>query len=129
MSIIRSEDSRKWIYTFLVIVSAIITFLLIRFLEQMGEWFDLEAKIGNFVMVSQGVSILIGFSCFMFMSKYKSVMIYLEEVYSELTKAVWPDKDSVVKITVGLIVSLTVISLVFVLVDNVFRFILKNIYQ
>jgi preprotein translocase subunit SecE len=57
MSILKIEDSKKWINAFLAIVSVIAGFVTIRFLLTMGEWFDLEAKIGNFPVVIQGVGI------------------------------------------------------------------------
>jgi preprotein translocase subunit SecE len=52
----------------------------------------------------------------------------MQEVYSELVKVVWPDKDSIMKMTVGLVIAVSVISGIFVLVDFTFRKILELLY-
>lgn len=128
MSIIRSEDGKKWINSFVAICSLLVGFVTIRFVEQLGEWFDLEAKVGNFLAVTQGLGILLGLVTFIATIKNKRAMEHMREVYAELTKVVWPDKDTVLKLTVGVIIGITIISTIFVAVDFIFRKILTLIY-
>ncbi|MCO4792666.1 MAG: preprotein translocase subunit SecE [Bacteriovoracaceae bacterium] len=128
MSIIKSEDGRKWINSFIAIVSILAGFVTIRFLESMGEMFDLEAKVKYFIMISQGVGILVGLTTFISILKNKTASTHLHEVYGELVKVVWPDKDSVVKVTIGIIIGVSIISSIFVGVDFTFRKILELIY-
>lgn len=128
MSIIRSEDSRKWINTLIASCAVLAGYASIRFIVQLGEWFDLEAKVGNFLGVTQGAGVLIGLAVFVGVSKNKKAMTLLNEVYGELVKAVWPQKDAIVKITIGLVVSLSIVSLIFVAIDLMFRKILEFIY-
>lgn len=127
MSLIKSEDSKKWINSFVAIVSAIAGFIVISFLEQMGEWFDLEAKIGNFPIVVQVAGIVVGLIVFISIVKNKTASDHLNEVYAELVKVVWPNKDEVLKITIGLIFALSIVSGLFVLVDFSFRKLLEII--
>ena len=127
MSLIKSEDSKKWINSFVAIVSAISGIIDIRFSEQMGEWFDLEAKIPNFPITVQVVGILIGLVVFISITKNRNASSYMDEVYAELVKVVWPNKDEVIKITIGLLIALSIVSGIFVFIDFGFRKILELI--
>lgn len=128
MSVIKQEDNQKWINSVIAIFSILIAFIVIRFSETMGEWFDLEAKIPSFGLVAQGVGIVLGLACFVLIIKNKSAYTHLKEVYGELTKVIWPDKDSILKITIGLVISLSIVSGFFVMVDYIFRWILNLLY-
>ena len=128
MSLVRVEDGKKWINAFVAIISIIAGFVAIRFAGQLSEWFDLEAKVSNFLAISQAVGILIGLVTFIGILKNKNASTHMQEVYSELVKVVWPDKDSVLKMTVGLVIAVSIISGIFVLIDFTFRKILELIY-
>ncbi|OUR94022.1 preprotein translocase subunit SecE [Halobacteriovorax marinus] len=128
MTLVRVEDGKKWINTFVAILSILAGFVAIRFMAQLGEWFDLEAKITSYLVVSQAIGILIGLGTFVGILKNKNASTHMQEVYSELVKVVWPDKDSVMKMTVGLVIAVSVISGIFVMVDFTFRKILELLY-
>ncbi len=128
MSIIKAEDNKKWINTFIALISILSGFLVIRFLGQMGEWFDLEAKIPYFIGVSQGAGALVGLVVFLVIRGNSSAKELLDEVYSELVKVIWPDSESVVKSTIGILIGLSILSVIFVGVDYVFRWLLNQIY-
>jgi len=128
MSIVKAEDSKKWINAFIAIVAILVGYIFIQFIEQMGEWFNLEAKVKNFFAVTQGLGILAGLTTFMGILKNSNSMALLNEVYAEIVKVVWPDKDAILKITVGLVIGISIISGVFVLVDYLFRQVLQLIY-
>jgi len=128
MTLVRVEDGKKWINTFVAILSILAGFVAIRFMAQLGEWFDLEAKVTSYLAVSQAVGILIGLGTFIGVLKNKNASTHMQEVYSELVKVVWPDKDSIMKMTVGLVIAVSVISGIFVLVDFTFRKILELLY-
>lgn len=117
MSILKIEDSQKWINAFLAIVSVIAGYVSIRFLVTMGEWFDLEARIPNFQLAIQGVGILIGLGVFITIYKHKVWAPHIRAVYGELVKVVWPDKDTIMKITLALMVGLSIVAGFFLLVD------------
>ena len=128
MSLLKSEDSKKWINAFVMMVAVIVGYVVIQFTEQMGEWFDLEAKIPNFIMTAQVIGIVIGLVTFIAILKNKNASTHLTEVYAELTKAVWPESDAVLKTTVGIIIGLSIISGIFVGVDFLFQKALELIY-
>ena len=111
MSIIKAEDNKKWINFFVALISMLCGYLVIKFLGQMGEWFDLEARISYFIGVSQGIGILLGLSVFLIVKKNETARDHLDEVYSELVKVIWPDSESVVKSTIGILIGLSILSL------------------
>jgi len=128
MSLLKSEDSKKWINSFVAICAVISGYLVIQFTQQMGEWFDLEAKVPYFLGVAQGVGIVVGLLIFLLVRKNNGARTYLEEVYAELVKVIWPESDSVVKSTIGILIGLTIISSIFISVDFLFRKALELVY-
>ena len=128
MSIIKSEDSRKWITALTVIASALAGFVIYKFVGQLGDWFDLETKISNFNIVAQGLGFLVGVGTFIYILKNSETSSYLEEVYSELVKVVWPSKDATVKMTIGIAIALVIVAAIFTAVDFIFKKILEFVY-
>lgn len=128
MSILKIEDKNKWLNAFLALASVVIGFVMMRFFMQIAEWFDLEAKISNFAIVVQGLGVLSGLISFIIAIKHQKLTTYLDEVYTELIKVIWPEQDSTIKLTIGIIIGTTVISGIFVLVDFIFSKLLSLIY-
>jgi preprotein translocase subunit SecE len=128
MSAIRSEDGKKWINTFIALIAILVGFISIKLFDQLGEWFDLEAKIAHFLLVKQFVGVLAGTITFVAIIKNKSAFTHLEEVYAELLKVIWPENDVVLKLTLGIIVGISIVSMVFVFVDFVFNKLLDMFY-
>jgi preprotein translocase subunit SecE len=128
MSIIKAEDNRKWTSAFLVACCFVITFATIKFLGQMSDWFELEAKVSNFTLVKQGLGIIVGAGVFFAVLYSKKATSYLDEVYSELLKVVWPDRESVVKLTIGIVIALIIVSSIFLGVDFIFSKLLGMVY-
>ncbi|MDO9183871.1 MAG: preprotein translocase subunit SecE [Bacteriovorax sp.] len=128
MSIIKSEDSNKWINALVAIAAVLAGFIVTKFADQLGAWFDLEAKVSSFAVVSQGLGVLAGVLVFVVVLKNSKSSSYLEEVYNELLKVVWPSKDATLKMTIGIAIALVVCSGIFVFVDFVFKKILSFVY-
>ena len=128
MSFIKSEDSKKWINALVAIFSGIVGFVVYRFALQLSVWFDLEAKISGFTNIAQALGAVVGIAAFFIVINNKKSSGYLEEVYHELLKVVWPTKDQTVKITVGLLISLVIVSAIFVTIDLIFKKILEFVY-
>jgi preprotein translocase subunit SecE len=128
MSIIKSEDSAKWINALVAFCSVLTAYLVTRFTEQLAVWFDLEAKIQNFYLLNQAFGILIGIMTFIYLLKFSKAYDYLKDVYNELLKVVWPSHDTTTKMTVGIGIALVVVASVFVSVDFIFKKILSFVY-
>lgn len=117
MSILRSEDSKKWVNTFVALLCAIFSFLLIKFFFYLGDRFDLESKMESFRVVAQAFGAVLGIVVFFTTVKNKNATKYIEEVYAELLKVIWPTNDNVTRLTVGLVIVLLIISMLFLGVD------------
>lgn len=128
MAVIKEEDRTKWINAFVALVGILLGLLAIRATLQLGEWWDLEAKIPYFMGVTQGLGIVAGLSTFFIIKNHSGASAYLQECYGELLKVVWPDRESVVKATIVILIGVTVISLVFLGVDVIFRKLLELVY-
>lgn len=128
MSIIKSEDSSKWINALVTIAAVLAGFVVTKFFYQIGAWFDLEAKISNFNVISQGLGVLAGALVFIVVLKNSKTSGYLQDVYNELLKVVWPSKDATTKMTIGIAIALVVVAAIFVFVDFIFKSILSFVY-
>ena len=76
MSIIKSEDSSKWINALVAIAAVLSGFIVAKFVDQLGTWFDLEAKISSFSVLSQGLGVLAGVLIFIFILKIQFAFRY-----------------------------------------------------
>ena len=128
MSLIKSEDSGKWINGLAALISVVCGFLVSKFIDQMGIWIDLETKLPNISLISQVLGVLVGVIIFVYLLKSSKTSSYLNEVYDELVKVVWPTKDATMKITIGVGVALIIVASIFVSVDFVFKKILSVVY-
>jgi len=128
MSIIKSEDSNKWINALVILFSAVVGFLTKRFVDQLAVWFDLETKVSNIAYVSQVLGVVVAISLFAYIVKSAKTSSYLNEVYDELVRVVWPTKDATMKITIGLVVALVIVAGIFVSVDFIFKKVLEFVY-
>ncbi len=128
MSILKIEDKNKWINAFVAISSMLAAYVTIVFVKLLGEWFDLEAKIPNFLVLAQVFGILVGIATFVLVLKNSKAMGYLNDVYGELVKVAWPDKDSILKSTIGIIIGVAILAGLFVLVDFIVQKLLALVY-
>jgi preprotein translocase subunit SecE len=128
MSIIKSEDSRKWITALTAIAAGLAGFIVFKFANQLGDWFDLETRISNYSLVAQGLGFVAGLGTFIYILKNSETSSYLKEVFNEILKVVWPSKDATIKSTIGIAIALVIISGVFTAVDFIFKKILELIY-
>ena len=128
MAKVKVSTGKKWINSFVAVISILVGMIAISFIEQLSDWFDLEAKVQYFEMVRQFLGVLIGLITYVSVMKNAKAVGHLTEVYDELVKVVWPEKDLVLKLTVGIVISVSIISSMFVLTDFLFQKILEQIY-
>ncbi len=107
-----SESGKKWIQTSVAITCMLLGYILISFFETLGEWFELESKIPNFVASSQILAVLIALGVFVYIMKNPKISTFLTEVYQETAKVVWPDKNQTVRHTIGIIIGVTIVGFI-----------------
>lgn len=109
MSLTNKDDGKKWIQTSVAITCMIVGYVLISFFATLGEWFELESKVSNFVAISQALSVLISIGVFAYIMRNPTTSTFLAEVYQEAVKVVWPDKNETVKHTIVIMIGVTII--------------------
>tara|TARA_X000000950_G_scaffold277193_1_gene366224 strand:+ start:697 stop:1083 length:387 start_codon:yes stop_codon:yes gene_type:complete len=123
-----ATSGKKWINSFIAILAVIFSYVMISFTEQLSEWFDLEAKIQYFQASKQVFGVFCGLLLFVLVNKNKKAVTHMNEVYSELQKVIWPEKNTVLKLTIGIIIAVSVVSGIFVFLDYIFQQLLELLY-
>ncbi len=128
MSLIKIEDKQKWINAFMIIAAVFAGYIANSFVYQLSDWFDLDARVQGFKVLPYAVALLAGVGTFLILRFRKEVGQHLDEVYTELVKVIWPDRDSTFKVTIGIMIAVAIVSALLVLVDFVVNQVLNLIY-
>jgi preprotein translocase subunit SecE len=94
-----------------------IGYILISFFAQLGEWFELESKISNYMLISNIVSVLLSVGVFAYIITNKVTSEFLRDVYAEAVKVVWPDKNDTVRMTVVIMIGVTIVGFILWIFD------------
>lgn len=127
-SLSKKNESQRWINALVAGVSILSGYLLFKFCGQLSEWFALEAKIKSYMVISQIVSGAVAIGMFVILLRNANIAKYLEEVYAEAVKVIWPDKDSTVKLTIGIVIAVAIAAACFSVIDIVIRKLLSFLY-
>ncbi len=127
MSLTTEDSGRKWIQTSVAICCLLLVYTLIKFFAQIGDWFDLESVIPQFMMVGQLLSVLISLGVFLYIMKNPTTSSFLSDVYQETMKVVWPDKNETVKHTIGIMIGVTIVGFILGIFDFVATWLLSLI--
>jgi preprotein translocase SecE subunit len=106
------KQGKKWINAGVAITCIVVFYVLLSFFSQIGEWFELEAKIASFTQIAQGLSALIAIVAFFVVTKHPELSSYLAEAYSEIIKVVYPDKNETMSMTFKVMILVTIIGFV-----------------
>ncbi len=117
MSLTAKDNGKKWIQTSVAVTCMLLVYILIKFFTQMGEWFELESKIQFYMAASQIISVVIAFSVFVYIIKNEKTRTFLEDVYAEAIKVVWPDKNETVKHTIGIMIGVSIVGTLLAVFD------------
>ncbi len=112
-----SRSGKKWINASVAIVAIVLGYVVLSFIRQLGEWFELEAKIAHFTLISQITAVLIGLTAFIIVLSHKKSSSFLQETFGELLKVVWPDKNETVKHTISILILVTIVGFILGLFD------------
>lgn len=127
MSAASHNEGKKWIQTSTAIVCMIVGYVLISFFETLGEWFELESKITSFVAISQVLSVVISLAVFVYIMKNSKTSNFLNDVYQETVKVVFPDKNETVRHTIGIMFGVTIVGVMLWFFDIIASYLLSLI--
>ncbi len=94
-----SKNNSKWLNASVAITCIILCYILIRFFKQVGEWFELEAKLGSFGLATQILSVIISIGTFIYILKNERTSSFLKEGFNEVVKVIFPDKNETLSMT------------------------------
>ena len=117
MTVASNNEGKKWIQASLALVCIFLGYVVISFFEKMSEWFLLESKIPYFFAMSQALGVIVGLTTFLVIIKTPKTAEFLRDVYDELLKVVWPDRDQTWKYTFVIMIAVTIMGFVFGLFD------------
>jgi preprotein translocase SecE subunit len=113
MSTASQTDGKKWIQSVLAVVCILLGYILINFFEYLSTWFNLEAKIPYYIVGSQVVSVVAGIVAYFVILTNPKSSIFCSDVFQELTKVVWPDKNQTVKYAIVIMIAVTIVGFIF----------------
>lgn len=113
MAVASNEVGKKWIQASLAVTCILLGYVLISFFEKLAEWFALETMIPYFFGVTQGISVLIAAATYFFVLRTPKSADFLENVYQEVMKVVWPDSQQTWRHTFVIMVAVTIMGFVF----------------
>lgn len=119
MSATSQNEGKKWIQTSTALVCMILGYVVISFFDTLGEWFELETKISSFNAISQVLGVVIALSVFVYIMKNEKTSTFLNEVYTETIKVVFPDKSQTVSHTIGIMIGVTIVGVMLWVFDRV----------
>ncbi len=113
MAVASNEEGKKQIQATVTIVCILAGYVLISFFEKLAEWFALETMIPYFFGVTQVVSVLIALGAYIFIMKNPKSSEFLQNVYQEVMKVVWPDRQQTWRHTFVILIAVTIFGFIF----------------
>jgi len=117
MSVASENEGKKWIQASLAVACIFFGYVITAFFSWMSERFVLEAKIPYFSVMTQAFGVIVGLAAFIIVLKNPKSSSFLEDVYKELLKVVWPDRNQTWKYTIVIMILVTIMGFVFGLFD------------
>lgn len=113
MSVASNDEGKKWIQTTVAVTCILLVYVLISFFEKLAEWFALETMIPYYFGVSQFFSVVLGLTAYIIVFKNATSSEFLSNVYQEVVKVVWPDKQQTWRHTFVIMIAVTIMGFVF----------------
>src|SRR5690606_30988426 len=113
MAVASNNEGKKWIQAAVAVACVLAVYVLISFFEKLAEWFALETMIPNFYGITQVVSVLIGIGTFFGIVKNPKASEFLDNVYTEVLKVVWPNRQQTWRHTVVIMIAVTIFGFIF----------------
>lgn len=120
----KKDDGKKWIQTSVAVACMTIAYVCMSFFETLSEWFDLESKVPHFGLGYQVFSVAIALGVFAYIMKTPKTADFLQEVYHEVIKVVWPDKVQTNRQTIVIMIGVAIVGFILGFFDAVANYLL-----
>lgn len=114
---VNQQDGKKWVQALIVGFSAAIAYISLAFIREVNGLWDLEAKIGHFSIVANVLAVLVGLITFVVIMKNKKSSTFLNDVWTEFRKVVFPEIDITWRHTFGIMVGVGIVGFLLWLID------------
>ena len=113
MAVASHDEGKKWIQTSIAVVCIILGYVLISFFEKLAEWFVLETIVPYYFGLTQVISVLVSIATYFYILKNPLSADFLTNVYQEVLKVVWPDRQQTWRHTFVILVAVTIFGFIF----------------
>ena len=113
MAVASNDEGKKWIQATVAVVCILVGYVFISFFEKLAEWFALETMIPYFFGVSQFVSVVGALVIYVAIMKSPKSSDFLMNVYQEILKVVWPDRQQTWRHTFVILIAVTIFGFIF----------------
>lgn len=113
MAVASKDEGKKWIQAAVAGSCILVGYILISFFEKLADWFALETMIPYFFGITQVLSVLIAIVAYVVVMKNPKSSEFLDNVYQEVLKVVWPDRQQTWRHTFVIMVAVTIFGFVF----------------
>lgn len=117
----------KWINTILFLASAIVGLIFHKLFIKLGLWFEFEAKIPQYKYLQLFASLVVVFVTMVYVRSRSDLMSFFYETFDEMTKVVFPDKNQSFRLSIFVIIWVTIIGFILTTFDLIARFIIGMI--
>lgn len=124
MAVASNDEGKKWIQATVAVLCILVGYVLVNFFEKMAEWFALESVIPYFYAITQAISVLAALGVYIYVMKNPKSSDFLANVYQEVMKVVWPDKQQTWRHTFVILVAVTIFGFIFGFFDFSANFLL-----
>lgn len=113
MAVASNQDGKKWIQTSVALFCILSGYVLISFFEKLAEWFPLESVVPYFFAGTQVLSVAIALIAYSVIIRNSKSSEFLGNVYQEVVKVVWPDRQQTWRHTFVIMIMVTIFGFVF----------------
>jgi preprotein translocase subunit SecE len=113
MAVASNDEGKKWIQASVAVVCILLGYVLISFFEKLAEWFALETMVPYFFGITQGVSVIAALATYLVIMKNPKSAEFLTNVYQEVLKVVWPDRQQTWRHTFVIMIAVTIFGFIF----------------
>jgi preprotein translocase subunit SecE len=113
MSVASNDEGKKWIQATVAVVCILTGYVLINFFEKLAEWFALETMIPYFFGITQVLSVILALVAYVILMKNPKSSEFMTNVYQEVMKVVWPDRQQTWRHTFVILIAVTIFGFVF----------------
>lgn len=111
------ENNQKWVNLSFLAASALTAFVIFLLASRASAALDFDGRVQNLATILRLGAIVVGAVCFFVLYKNKTANLFMDEVFIELGKVTWPQREETFKATIAVLIAVTIMGFMFGVVD------------